>query len=57
MCKHRMQMSNFVLRLFLFPFLKLRVTKKSSPSLGTPEVVVSRRLSLFKNKEGEIYKN
>lgn len=44
MCKRRMQMSNFVLRLFLFPFLKLRVRKKSSPSPGTPEVVVSRGL-------------
>uniref|UniRef100_A0A8B9MZ88 Uncharacterized protein n=1 Tax=Accipiter nisus TaxID=211598 RepID=A0A8B9MZ88_9AVES len=40
---YRMQINNFVLRLFLFPFLKTRVTKKSSPSPETPEVVVNSR--------------
>lgn len=39
-----MQIGNFLLRLFLFPFLKMRVTKKSLSSPKPPEVLVSREL-------------
>lgn len=39
-----MQINNFLLWFFLSPFPKMRVTKKSSSSLKTPEPVVSREL-------------